>query len=58
MLFVGNVATAASGAFTLPISGTPTVLLKEGLGGGDPTPGSGSISFPGLDARGFVYLSL
>jgi glycosidase len=57
VLFVGNVATAPTGSFTLPVSGTPTVLLKEGLGS-DPTAGSGSISFPGLDPRGFVYLSL
>lgn len=57
VLFLGNVATAATGSFTVPVSGTPAVLLQEGLGG-TPTAGSGSISIPGLDARGFVYLSL
>lgn len=57
VLFVGNVATSASGSFTLPVSGTPAVLLQEGLAG-TPTAGSGSIVIPGLEARGFVYLSL
>ena len=57
VLFVGNVATTASGPVTLPVSGTPTVLLQEGLVG-MPTAGSGSINLPDLAARGFVYLSL
>ena len=57
VLFVANVATASSGSFTLPFSGTPTVLLQEGLTG-PPTAGAGSINIPGLDARGFVYVSL
>ena len=57
VLFVGNVGPASTGSFSLPVSGTPTVLLQEGLGG-TPTAGSGSITLPDLAARGFVYLSL
>lgn len=57
VLFVCNVATAATGSFDLPVSGTPAVLLQEGFTG-PPTTGSSSITIPGLAARGFVYLSL
>ena len=57
VLLVANVATIDSGSFVLPVSGTPTVLLQEGLAG-TPTAASGSITFPGLAPRGFAYLSL
>jgi len=58
VLFVANVGTAGATTFTVPVtSSTPTVLLQEGLDGG-PTAGAGSVTIPGLDARGFVYLSL
>jgi hypothetical protein len=39
------------------VSGTPSVLLQEGLDA-DPTEASGVLSFTGLAARGFVFLSL
>ena len=57
VLLVANVGTAASGAFTVPVSGTPSVLLQEGLTG-TPTAGSGSLTIPGLAARGFAFVSL
>ncbi len=57
VLLVANVGTAASGAFTVPVSGIPIVLLQEGLTG-TPTAGSGSLTIPGLAARGFAFVSL
>ena len=57
VLFVGNVGASAAGAFSVQVSGTPTVLLSEGLAG-TPAAGSGSVSIPGLAARGFAFLSL
>ena len=57
VLFVANVGTVDSGAFDVQVTGTPSVLLQEGLGGA-PTAGSGSLSVPGLGPRGFVFLSL
>jgi len=57
VLFAANVGTAGSGPFSVQVSGAPTVLLSEGLSG-QPTAGSGSLTIPGLAARGFVYVSL
>ena len=57
VLFVANVAATAVGAFTVPVSGTPTVLLSEGLAS-PPTGNGTSISVPGLAGRGFAFLSL
>ena len=57
VLFVANVAATAVGAFTVPLSGTPTVLLSEGLASA-PTGNGTSISVPGLAGRGFAFLSL
>jgi glycosidase len=57
VLFIGNVAATAVGAFTVPVSGSPTVLLSEGLT--TPPTGNGtSISVPGLAGRGFAFISL
>ena len=57
VLFVANVGTGDSGPFDVQVSGTPSVLLQEGLDA-DPTEASGVLSFTGLAARGFVFLSL
>ncbi len=57
VLFVANVGTTDSGAFSVQVSGAPSVLLQEGLDG-TPTVGSGSLAVPGLGSRGFVFLSL
>ncbi|HZJ54293.1 MAG TPA: alpha-amylase family glycosyl hydrolase [Myxococcaceae bacterium] len=57
VLFLANVGNTDSGAFGVQVSGTPSVLLQEGLDG-TPTVASGSLAVPGLGSRGFVFLSL
>lgn len=57
VLFVANLASTASGAFTVPVAGTPNVLLAEGLGT-PPTLSGTSLSFPDLGARSFAFIRL
>jgi alpha-amylase len=57
VLFVVNMGTAASGAFTVNVSGSPTVLLSEGVAGA-PTRSGADLAFAGLDARGFAFYTL
>jgi glycosidase len=56
VLLVANVSSVDVGAFTVPLAGSPTVLLSEGLSSA-PTGGT-SISVPGLAGHGFAFLSL
>jgi glycosidase len=57
VLFVANYAAAATGPFTVAEAGAPVALESEGLGGA-PVSTGGSLSFPGLAGRSFVFLSL
>ncbi|MFT3916613.1 MAG: alpha-amylase family glycosyl hydrolase [Anaeromyxobacteraceae bacterium] len=57
VLFVANLGKAPTGAFTLNVQGTPTVLLAEGLST-PPSPAAGALAFPDLAARGWAYLTL
>jgi glycosidase len=57
VLFVANFGTTPSGPFTVAVGGTPTVLSSEGLSG-SPATTTGAVSFSGLEARAFAYVSL
>jgi alpha-amylase len=57
VLFVANFGTAPSGPFTVAVGGTPTVLSSEGLSV-PPAATTGAVSFSGLGARAFAYVSL
>ena len=57
VLFVTNFATTPSGPFAVALGGVPDVLLSEGLSA-PPAAASGEVGFPGLDARGFAFVSL
>ncbi|MCI0672773.1 MAG: DUF3459 domain-containing protein [Myxococcaceae bacterium] len=57
VLFVANLSAQAVGAFTVATSGTPTVLMHEGLEI-PPTSKDGALSFAGLGARSFSFLRL
>ncbi len=57
VLFVANFGTAASGPFTVSAAGTPAALASSGLSGA-PTAAGGQVAVPGLDARGWAFLSL
>ncbi|MBI5067727.1 MAG: alpha-amylase [Deltaproteobacteria bacterium] len=56
-LFVANYGSAASGPFTVDVTGAPAVLLAEGLGG-TPTSAGGKVTIPDLAARAFAFLSI
>ena len=61
ILFVANLGTAPSGAFTVtlptPATIAPSILLGEGVAA-PPTSNSATLSFAGLQPRGFAYVSL
>ena len=57
VLFLANLAAAATGPFAVDASGAPTVLLAEGLAGA-PTVAGGKLSIPGLAARAFAFVQL
>jgi len=57
VLFVANFASSASPGFDVTVTGTPAVLLEEGLSG-DPTSGAGKVTVPGLAGRSFAFISL
>jgi glycosidase len=57
VLFVANYGTASAGPFTVAASGTPAVLEAQGLSS-PPTVSGGQLSFPGLAARSYAFVSL
>jgi len=57
VLFVANLASSATGPFTLNVQGAPSVLLAEGLPS-LPSPAAGALAFGDLSARGWAYLTL
>jgi alpha-amylase len=57
VLFVSNFATAPTGSFTVAASGSPAVLLGEGLVS-VPTSQGGVLSFEGLAARSFAFIRI
>ena len=57
VLFVANFATSATGPFSVAVTGAPRVLEAEGLALAPGTSG-GSLSVPGLAARGFAFIEL
>lgn len=56
-LFVANYGTAATGPITVDVTGSPAVLLAEGLGS-TPTSAGGKVTIPDLAARSFAFLSI
>jgi hypothetical protein len=57
VLYVANLAPSDTGAFTLNVQGTPSVLLSEGVAVA-PSPSGGQLAFPGIAGRGFAYYQL
>ncbi len=57
VLFLANLAAAATGALAVDVAGTPRTLLAEGLAGA-PSVAGGKLSVPGLGAHAFAFLQL
>jgi len=57
ILFAANFSGVPTGPFTVDVPGTPTTLLAEGLAG-PPSAAGGKLSWPGLAARSFAFLSM
>jgi glycosidase len=57
VVYLANLAAAATGPFAVDAAGTPSVLFAEGLAG-SPSSAGGKLSIPGLAARAFAFLQL
>lgn len=57
VLLVANLATTATGPFTVAVEGTPTVLHAEGTIT-PPSPANGALSFTGLPPLSFTFVQL
>jgi hypothetical protein len=57
VVFVANFAATATGPLSIDVTGTPRVLLAEGLAGA-PSAAGGKLSLPGLGARAFAFLQM
>lgn len=57
VLLVANFGTTAAGPFSVAATGTPNLLVFEGLSA-PPEVTGGALQFPGLAPRGFAFVSL
>ena len=55
VLFVANVADAATGPLSIDVTGAPTLLLGEGVTTSSIS-GAGPVALSGLGARGFAFV--
>lgn len=57
VLLVTNLSAQAAGPFTVAVTGTPTLLYREGLSS-PPVPQDGALAFGGLAAQSFCFVRL